>query len=621
MLPEQLVEFHAFMRGLLAAPPDISVTEWSEKNVRIPVGAMKGQFSALPVPYAREPLECYADKSITDLVLVFGTQCAKTTIMILGALYRICLDPVDCLWVLPNDKLASSFSRSRWQKFVHECRAVAEHLPRRSSGKVDPYLFGLTEQHFARMVLNFVGSNSPANLASRPAGFLQLDEVDKFGDETDFEASALDNVEERVKTYPFPLIVKSSTPTTVRGGIWKEFLLTDQRYFYLPCPRCERSIILKFSIESEHGKCGLRWWRENEDEAKTDGVWDMEKVRKNSFYRCQGCGGEIFQHEKASMIEQGVWKPHNPLAEAGRRGYHLSSLYSLLGPKVTLGAIAVAWCQTFGNISRRHRVINSLFAETWDDERAIDDNPIKTEVYGREEVATGATVIMAVDVQDNHFWVVIRAFHPPTKEKPNGESWMLYFDRVETIEEVKALAYEFKVESKHVVLDMAKWPNKVAKWIVENNWRGMWGEDKRGFVHAFENGMRVSMLWSPMKMRDPHVGTPFQAETNTKAMYVQWANDPIKDMLLAVRNSLPSIFHVLSTTHKDYQRHMNAEQPVLQKSGRKGGYIRAWHRFSRHNHGHDCECMALTRAAMLGLVPMPDGTNGQLQQQMELQNT
>lgn len=618
MRPDQLAELRAFLAEILAPRPDITVTDWAEAHVRIPVGATKGQFNVLSAPYVREPLDCYGDKSVTDLVLVFGTQCAKTTIMILGMLYRICHDPADCLWVLPNDVLARSFSRSRWRKFIADCKAVQPHLPRRASGKVDPHLFGLTEQHFDRLVLNFVGSNSAANLASRPASMLQLDEIDKFGEETDFEASALDNAEERVKNEHFPLIVKSSTPTTIRGGIWKEFLLTDQRYYWVPCPRCERRILLKFKFESEeHGDCGIRWWRENDEEAKTDGIWDMEKIRRNAYYKCQGCAGEFYQHEKGMILENGIWKPSHLTAEAGRRGYHLSSLYSQLGPKVTFGAIAVAWCQTFGNISRRHRVINSLFAETWDDERAIDEDPIRREHYDPGDLPTGITRLANVDVQENHFWAVIRAFEPPSKEKPNGESWQLYADRIETIEEVVAIMDSFQVERKHVNMDMAHWPNKVAKWIVEYGFRGLWGTDKRYFTHHFENGMRVQMLWSPMEMRDPHLGTAFQSDINTKAMYLKWANDPIKDILLSLRTAFPPHFHVSATAHKDYQRHMNAEKPVIvqMKNRGPGYYVRKWHQFSKQNHLHDCECGCLVRALYLGLVPMPDSTHATNRQQ------
>jgi len=230
----------AFYHDTLAPPPRLSVSEWVEENVVIPPGAesTSGAFSFHRVPYAREPLECYADKSIRDLVLVFGTQCIKTTILRCGALYVICNDPMPCVWILPNEKpLALSFSKNRWIPLVLECKAAQAYLPRTEKGKIDRYRFGFLEQNFGRMTLNFVGSNSPANLSSRPAGFLQMDEVDKYGQETEFEPGALNNAEERAKNFPFSLIVKSSTPTVATHGIWPQFQLTDQRYYYVPCAR------------------------------------------------------------------------------------------------------------------------------------------------------------------------------------------------------------------------------------------------------------------------------------------------------------------------------------------------------------------------------------------------
>ena len=52
---------------------------------------------------------------------------------------------------------------------------------------------------------------------------------------SDREAGALLNAEERTKSFPSPLHVKTSTHTTKRGQIWTEFLLGDQRFFYVPC--------------------------------------------------------------------------------------------------------------------------------------------------------------------------------------------------------------------------------------------------------------------------------------------------------------------------------------------------------------------------------------------------
>lgn len=613
----QVAELEGFYREVLKAPPNESVSEWAEREVRIAEGERQGQFSLDLIPYAREPLDCYADKSVTDLVLVFGTQCAKTTIMIVGGMYRIENDPTDCVWVLPNEVLAKSFSRGRWKKYVAECRAMDRHLPRRATGNVDPHLYTVLEQHFSRMKLNFVGSNSPANLASRPAGFLQLDEVDKFGEESDFEASALDNAEERAKTFSFPLIVKSSTPTTVHGGIWREFELSDKRYFFVPCPHCKTFIVLKFRVKSEvHGNCGLRWWRESEDEVKKDGMWDMEQVRRNAFYKCQECGEEIHQGDKRAMLMAGEWRPTNPNAERGRRGYHLSSLYSMLGPKVTFGGIAVAWVQTFGLMSKRHRVINSLLAETWDGEKAVDDRAINKEEYEVEGLPQERLPIMSVDVQQNHFWCLVRAWSPPGPERPHGESWLLFADRLETVAELLEVQERYCVDGENVVLDMAHKPNDVGGLIVQNDWRGMWGSDKKKYVHRQSVGAPVERIYSEVQFRDPHLGTRWEAKGFPSARFVYWCKDPVRDLVFSLRFEEPCYWHVSSTAHPSYDRHLNAHMKLTRQNPRTGRWETYWREMYADDHLLDCECMNSVRAVQLGLVPLlaenPQAYQGQL---------
>ncbi len=608
---EKLGELSRYSHALLAPMPRLDVWEWAEKNIVLDerTSAIPGRFRTALTPYIREPLQAYADKTVTDLTLCFGTQTAKTMIVMIGTAYRIVHDAVPVLWVLPNQDLAKSFSKTRWQQMVEDCVPLREQKPAKRE------LFNNLEQHFSRVTLNFVGSNSPSNLASRPVGLLNMDETDKFAQQNDREAGALQLAQERTKTFPYPLRVKTSTPTTIQGEIWQEFLLGDQRYFFVPCPHCGSQIVFKFRVENEHGLCGLRCWRESEDEVRGDGGgWDMEKVRKNAFYRMQCCGQEIYDFHKPAMLDAGVWKPTNPNAEPRRRSYHLSSLYSLLGRETTFGAISVSWLQTFGSITKRHNFINSMLAETWDDEKAVDDTPIYRESYEIAGIPDGRTTIMSVDVQDHHFWVVVRTFAPPSQESPNGESWQLFADKAATIEEVVAIQKEFGIEAKNVVIDMARYTNRVAKWVVEYDWRGLWGEDKRGFLHQVQPGQNVQLLWSKVQRRDPHVGTPYQSDSNQMAMYVFWANDPIKDLLAVLRYSQPPIFHVSVNAHKSYQKHMNAEQRITKQLARSGRYVCVWHQFSRENHLFDCECMCLVRALQLALVPMPDGSPVPVQQ-------
>ena len=372
--------------------------------------------------------------------------------------------------------------------------------------------------------------------------------------------------------------------------------------------------------------CGVRWWRESEGESKTDGEWDMNKVRQNAYYRCQECGGEIYDAQKSKMLRLGEWKPTNLKAKAGRRSYHLNSLYSQLGKECSFGALAVKWLECKGSMAARHAFINSTLAETWDDERAVDDAPLFQEDYDIDPKAEGRTTVMAVDVQDNHFWVAVRCFEPPTKEFPAGQSWGLFADRVATIEEVREIQRIHEVENKNVVIDINRYTNKVAKWIVDfsneenplDSWRGLWGSDKKGFIHTLDAGQRLIRAWSPVHFRDPHLGTVYASDVNRKAMWVYWANDPIKDTLAVLRFTSPAVFHIPTSFGSHYQRHLNAEIKMTVVDRVRGKTKWFWKQLRRDNHLLDCECMCLVRAMQLGIALMPEETPAAFQRSLAL---
>ncbi len=586
------------MADALSCPPEMMVWEWLERWAYLgPLeSATPGPFKIGFRTYMKEPLECYRDKTVRDLILCFGTQVGKTLTIMGGTAWKIANDPMNGLWIMPNTDLAESFSKSRWIPFIDGIE------PLRKLKHTGKGFFRLVEQFFARCILNFVGSNSPANLASRPAGLLNMDEVDKFAQKSSKEAGALQNAEERAKTFPYPLKVKTSTPTTEYGEIWQEFLKGDQRYYNLPCPHCEKLIVLKWEQ--------VRWWETGDEkinESKVqleDGswVWDEELVRKNAFYRCQECEGKILDHHKYDMLidPRAKWIPTNLRAMLGTRSYHLNSLYAPL-KECSFGILAVKWINSKASMTRRQAFINSTLAEPFDEEKAIDDEPLTTTIYTEDTLPEKRIPQMTVDVQDNHFWVDIRAWGSP--KAPGGQqSWLLYYDKAMTREEVEELALEYKVAPKRVVVDMAHKPNMVSAWIVKNGWRGLWGTDKLGFNHKAAKGTRVIKEFSPIQFRDPHLGTVNASERNLKAMFLYWANDPIKNRLDAMMNGNPIRWHVPPNVSPEYIRQMNSEAKELKVDKRTGRKVWFWKRKRRDNHAWDCEAMQIAAGLAGGLI-------------------
>lgn len=611
--PEGYEEVRSILSELWAPVRKESVCDWVEENVELPTGAITGKVQMKYIPYGRAILEKFADKKTRHLVMVFPTQAGKTTILSLGMLYRVARDPEDAMWVFGNSEQARDFSKERWQPFVSRCKPVLDLVPRTSKGQINKHLFGFSNQHFLSMVLNFIGSGSTTNLSSRPRGLLLADEVDKYENELRFDAGSLQLAEERQKSFHFPLAVKASSPTLANRMIWTEYQKTDQQKFWLPCPRCEEGILFKLSVESpKHGDCGLRWWHDNPEEAKTDGAWDMKKVKALAFYKCQSCGGMIHNFERPDMLENGVWRPDNPRAEEGRHGYHINSLYSILSSQTSFSQIAVQFLTAKGLRSELQSFINGWMAEPWDDAMIYEKGSVKLEVFKPGDMDVVGTVnISGIDCQEGHFWMVIRKFAPPTPEKPHGESWLLFADKVETEDELVQLQKDYSISGDNVLCDLAHKPNQVGKMIIEHDWRGIWGTDTKEFIHRQPDGTRVARPYSVVQFRDPLLGTAWESRTFKRARFVKFSKDGALDLVSSLRYSEPTIWHASVNVHSSYARQLNSRVKRQERNKRTGRMQWTWIELHQMNHLADAESFVAIRSLQLGLLAPPPESVGQ----------
>jgi phage terminase large subunit GpA-like protein len=340
-----------FAFAFFAFRPHVDPVTWCEANLSLSslVTEAPGPYSTRLFPYVREPLNCFADNKVSDVVLCWGAQTAKTTTVAAGILERIANSPSPTLIVQPTTDNAQSFAESRLVPLFES----AEQLRRLKPKERDR--FKKTEWLLSTCNVNLVGSNSPANLASRPVGLLVCDETDKFSEGSAKEAGAIQLAVERTKAFQSAKRVYTSTPTTDSGAIWGLFLQGDQRYYHCPCPHCRELIRLEWGQ--------VEWDQEARDE-RTE-IWDYQRVQSSAHYKCQRCGGKITDAHKTKILREGVWIASNPTPLPGWRSYHLNSLYSVA---ITFGKLAVKWLQAkHGNLSDLQNFINSTLAEPWRD--------------------------------------------------------------------------------------------------------------------------------------------------------------------------------------------------------------------------------------------------------------
>jgi phage terminase large subunit GpA-like protein len=404
------LKLHVEIRAEWVWKPVQDVVDWAESNLVISerTSATPGRYSTKLTPYVREVLEHFRNDRTRRLTLVWGAQTSKTTCILTGMAYRLDCAPSPCLWVMPSAHLAKSFCETRWIPLVDDCAALARHKP------VNNDQFRMLEQHFDKMSVWFVGSNSPANLASRSISLLMMDEMDKFATQSRKEASPVQLAEARCVTYPNHLIVCTSTPTYEDGAIWTEWLKGDQRKYFVPCLGCAEA----WSLEWEH----IKW----DETAKQEEGWNMERVAATARCVCPACGHTHEEADKQEMLERGEWRPTDFAAEPGRRSYHLSSLYA---PWRKWADLAVKFLQDREAPGGLQDFYNRELAIPWKVEGSrvttamirerIDASP--KYLLGQPPSDGVLARLMAVDVQQTELWWLVRQLHE------DGSSYLVQY--------------------------------------------------------------------------------------------------------------------------------------------------------------------------------------------------
>lgn len=607
LTPEQL-EVLDFRRSLYRPTPKQTVVEWAEANVHLSRRQTEhpGPFSTSTRPYMREPMEAWRLAEVTECALCWGSQTAKTTCLMTGAAWMICEDPSPMLWIMPTETLARSFSKTRWATMLEDCPPATLEFP------PDRHKITHLEQHFRRCTLNFVGSNSPANLASRPIRVLIADEVDKFADASSKEADSLSLAEQRLKAFSSSKVFVTSTPTLTEGRIWQRYLQGDQRRFYIPCPNCRSMITLQWPQ--------VKW----SPEAKgADGTWDLHGVQASARYVCQECGKPITDAQKVVALRSGEWRPQNPAAQPGVRSYHLSSLYSP-DRKCTWGAIACQFLREKRSLLGLQGFVNGMLAEPFEREHDFRTERVELVLDASTNATTENTVrLMTVDCQARapHFWLVIRDW---TSTDNKTTSTLVSAKSAMHWEELRAIQAEVGVIDASVVVDSGYGAKSDAE--VYRQCARFSTADPR----CQRNGIPVLMGWMPAKgmpsrkmfktedgsalpwtiaYRDPYLGTADGGRC--LIMLLEFASEALKDVLATLRDPKRSSdigvewAVTKEAATEEYWRHMDAEFLSERTNGRTGRVTREWTKRSARwpNHLLDCEVMQVAGAMFCGLLP------------------
>ena len=414
--PNQIEEFDganairdAWLQGI-APDASLTVSEWSDRHrILSSRGASEaGPYRTNRTPYMRGIMDALGPGDpARRIVFMKAAQVGATEAGNNWIGFVMHQAPGPFLAVQPNVDLAKRLSQQRLDPLIEDSpvlRNLVRAARSRDSGNTT---FG---KKFPGGVLLLTGANSAVGLRSMPARWVFLDEVDAYPGDVDEEGDPITLAEARTTSFGHrSKLFLASTPT-IKGlsRIEKEFELSDQNRYHVPCPHCGGLQWLKFER--------LKW----------------EKGRPETVaYICEHCDEPIQERHKTAMMDEAngaCWLQTAPedvrqkAEAAGIVGFHISALYSPLG-WLSWADIARKWEDAAGDESKLKALKNTLLGETWQEK---GEAPDWQRLYERREprkmgtVPEGALVLTAgADVQRDRIKVDVWAWGR------NLESWLV----------------------------------------------------------------------------------------------------------------------------------------------------------------------------------------------------
>lgn len=568
-------------------PERITVSQWADqcRYLNPVTSAEPGRWKTDRTPYLKGVMDAFTDPQVEEITVMAASQVGKTEGMFNMLGYLIDQDPGPTLVVLPRENDAKSVSYNRILPMLNGSPVLRDRMPVNSDDITK------LEYRMDRMILFFAGSNSPADLASRPIRYLFLDEIDKYPKFSGREADPIKLATERQKTFWNKKTVKVSTPTTRDGYVFREFEKSDQRRFFIPCPHCGAYQILVF---------GQIKWPEEERSA------ERIKNERLAWYECEHCKKKIKDYQKAQMLSLGKWVPKGcdidekgevwgDIVESKHRGFWINSLYS---PWLTWSDIACEFIKSKDFIELLMNFVNSWLAEVWEEkieETTVDKVRSLACEYSQGFVPDDAVVLTAgVDVQKDHFYYVIRAWGY------EEQSWLVRCGSLEYWEDLVEVL--FKTDYQKISTGETL---PVYMTCVDSGYRT---DEVYQFCRQWHD--RAKAIKGQEELTDGRFYRASKIDINSrtgsviKNGLVLWNLNvtQYKDKISRLVSSKdPMKWHLFDDPSDDYLAQFTAEHKVLVRNRNTGKAKEVWQkkRSSISNHYLDAEVYALAAADII----------------------
>ena len=532
------------LQGIYSPEPDEEIWEWAARTMRIPATEneeMAGMFwSAEKTPYVKELMAWVRRPGKGEFWVKKSSQVGITMAVLIIICWMIVHRPGNVAYAIDSVHEARNISKTRLKKWI-EMNNLLDSI-----GEDEDSMSNLT-YFFRGMTVYMLGAFSKGGWANKSIVLFILDELDKHP-YIEGEGTTVTLARERCKRPKNAKIIGFSTPGD-GDQITIEHDKGTKELLHIPFPCCGH-------IQPLKKEALVFSTKEFKDLA--DG-YDREKVSTEAYFKCELCGGRLYDRDKMPAIQKYQIESTNPKAPRNIRSLHLWDAYS---PFVTFGQIALEWIDAAGDVTLMERLYRGRFGEKYERSgRTLKSADLLgcrgTYLRGNMPIQP-VLVFQTIDIQGDVQKAVKMAVDA------QGNLYILDWFITLVLSEATDWAYVPLLDSEG------------KEWIVSN---GLIDEGHRAHDVRRECLAHFPVFW-PVKGRggvqvQQTVGTSSQWVDNEEILTYHIAEDQFKWQLLKMlterdkrkKRGEPQIFFPLDLEDdEDFMDEMCHERPVMKKN-------------------------------------------------------
>lgn len=563
--------------------------DWMEKYVRFPHSSRSTHFDRATAPWWNDVIHDFADPTCRQTFVQACTGAGKSTALEALTCWAVAQQPGPMLSITQTDATSAEWMTTRLAPVLRACKPVSELMPN------NRHHFKKDGIYFPHMSLLLGGANV-SNAQEKSVQTLFLDECWQY---SDLIGQFKKRLHDRWNRYALLVTQSFEEP----HALTEEWRSGEQFEWCHQCPKCQEWI-------------KPDWLHIKYEEAKNErGEWNWGELAKSVRHECPVCEHITLDtvSAKRNLTSRSKWiSLENDHIEGHRcRKISAQSVYW-----IRWSDLVIQWCQA--NDAKHLGVLQGIkdfkmqrLSQPWQLEEELPALELEASEYFQDEWQDGKLVpdeavrFMTIDVQQDHYWVVVRAW------MHNGYSKLIWAGKVLTLDQLREIQTRLKVADKRTLMDAGNsFHGAVYDRCAKYGWNALIGRGDDYFTITDENGKKFKRYYTkPDYVVAPTVRLPptpkFPHGKRAQVLFFYWASDPIKDILANLRNTGNPVWEFPQDAPPEYIRHMNSERKRMTVDNKTKKMRLRWTATGRPNHLWDCEAMQVLAAQIVGvLAPM-----------------